>query len=74
MTAEEMINSDDIEVATLGAKLYHEKYGQTKLREILKNSQKYYWNFNEKEIILQKGIIYVNGMNGEFTFDIPYTL
>jgi hypothetical protein len=74
MTAEEMINSDDIEIATLGAKLYHKKYGQTKLREILKNSQKYYWNFNEKEIILRKNIIFVNGIDGKFTFNIPYTL
>lgn len=74
MTAEEMINSDDIEVATLGAKLYHEKYGQTKLIKILKNSQKYYWNFTRKEIVLRKNIIYVNGTDGEFTFDVPYTL
>lgn len=75
MEIEELIISDDIEIATLGTKLYHEKHGQTKLKEILKTNGKYYLSsINKKEVLLRKNIIYVNGTDGEFTFNIPYTL
>lgn len=51
MNIEEMINSDDIEVATLGANLYFQREGRDALIELLEKSKKYVFTHIYKDVV-----------------------
>lgn len=51
MNIEEMINSDDIEVAVLGANLYFQKEGRDAVIELLEKSNKYVFTHIYKDVV-----------------------